>query len=393
MHLKSFFLSSIGNKTYNKYVYFLTKNISCLFVFIFTISPKLTNFYWRNFNDVHLKNSLRIFNWLLNFSFIRRLKINDITFDISNNLPLNELFYLSNKLFSNKNKLSFDLTFDLLYINARIISIFAERGNQKEYKKYLNNFSSLFNKSIKNLQPQSSLNKNVFFKSSQAPILLNEALNDFSNILKNENVFLAFGTLLGFIREGKVLDHDLDLDVGYLYKDKNQFDRFLDELKKTNNFKVLTNDTVDLYKLENNHIKFSKLPSLIKLANQNGTHIDIFICHKLKNKIIFYAKHFCWEVSFFRTKKIKIINNLIANIPFNSNKYLTENYGDWKNPVINYNFMRDSKNLGFTRNTSSVVSYTKSVFLNLKTTNEVIKHLEHKKILKNKLFNKELFVS
>ena len=393
MNFKSFFLSSIGNKTYNKYVYFLIKNITCLFVFISTISPKLTNFYWRNFTDANLKNSLRIFNWLLNFSFIRRLKINDITFDISNKLSLNDLLYLSNKLFLNKKKLSFDLTFDLLYVNARIVSIFAERADQKQFNKYLNNFSFIFNKSIKSLQPQSSSNKKIFFKSSQAPILLNEALRDFSNVLKNKNVFLAFGTLLGFIREGKILDHDLDLDVGYLYKDKIQFDGFLGELKKTNNFKILVNDAIDLYKLKNNHIQFRKLPSIITLANKNGAHIDIFICHKVKNKIIFYAKHFCWEVSFFRTKKVKIIDNLIANIPFNSNKYLAENYGDWKTPVIDYNFMRDSKNLGFTRNTSSVVAYTKSVFLNLKTTKEVIKHLEHKKILKNNLFNKELFLS
>ena len=393
MNFKSFFLSSIGNKTYNKYVYFLIKNITCLFVFIFTISPKLTNLFWRNFKDERLKNSLRIFNWLLNFSFIRRLKINDITFDISNKLSLNDLLYLSNKLFLNKKNLSFDLNFDLLYVNARIVSNFAERGDQKQFNKYLNNFSFIFNKSIKSLQPQSSSNKNFFFKSSQAPIFLNEALKDFSNVLKNKNVFLAFGTLLGFIREGKILDHDLDLDVGYLYKDKKQFDGFLGELKKTNNFKILVNDAIDLYELKNNHIQFRKLPSIITLANQNGAHIDIFICHKVKNKIFFYAKHFCWEVSFFRTKKVKIIDNLIANIPFNSNKYLAENYGDWKTPVIDYNFMRDSKNLGFTRNTSSVVAYTKSVFLNLKTTKEVIKHLEHKKILKNNLFNKELFLS
>lgn len=393
MHLKSFFLSSLGNKTYNKYVYFFIKNISCLFVFIFTISPKLTSFYWRNYKDTHLKNSLRIFNWLLNFSFIRRFKINDITFDISNNLSLNDLLYLSNKFFLNKKNLSFDLTFDLLYINARIVTIFAERGDQKKYKKYLNNFSFIFNKSIKRLQPQSSLNKKIFFKSSQAPVILNEALRDFSNVLKNKNVFLAFGTLLGFIREGKILDHDLDLDVGYLYEDKKQFDEFLRELKKTNNFKVLVNDAIDLYTLKKKQIKFSKLPSLITLANQNGAHVDIFICHKEKNKIIFYAKQFCWEVSSFSTKKVKISHNLIANIPFNSNKYLTENYGDWKTPVIDYNFMRDSKNLGFTRNISSVVAYTKSVFLNLKTTKEAIKHLEHKKILKNNLFNKELFLS
>ena len=84
---------------------------------------------------------------------------------------------------------------------------------------------------------------------------------------------------------------------------------------------------------------------------------------------------------------------MIANIPFNSNKYLAENYGDWKTPVIDYNFMRDSKNLGFTKNISSVVAYTKSIFLNLKTTEEAIKHLEHKKILKNNSFNKELFLS
>lgn len=394
MHLKSFFLSTLGNKIYSKYMYFFVKNITCLFIFIFTISPNLSSFYFRNYRDAHLKKSLRIFNWLLNFSFLKKLKINDMTFDISSDLSLDDLFYLNKKLSSIKKKLSFDQRFDLLYINARIISIYAERGDVKNYKKCLEDFSDKYSQLIKNLHPNiSSNNKNKFVKSLQARSLLSEAINDFSNFLKDKDIFLAFGTLLGFIREGKILDHDLDIDVGYLYKNKKQFVHFLKVLKKTNNFRILNNDTVSVYKLKNNQIQYTKIPSLITIAHHNGAHIDIFICHKLKNKIIFYAKHFCWKVSFFTTKKVTILDHIIANVPSDVNKYLSENYGDWKTPLIEYNFMRDSKNLGFTDNLSSIVSYTKSVFLNFKSIKEISKHLENKHILKNKIFNKDLFIS
>ena len=50
-----------------------------------------------------------------------------------------------------------------------------------------------------------------------------ELLEHVHNILESESIdfFVDFGTLLGFIREGDFLTHDLDIDIGVLVEDDN----------------------------------------------------------------------------------------------------------------------------------------------------------------------------
>jgi len=396
MYIKSFFLSTIGNKKYNFYTYFFIKYATSIILLLTTRSLSVYSFYSRSFNPDHLKTSLRRFNWLLGFGFLNRFKIDDLTFDISTNLNIKDLKFIYRKLKENTT-LSSRLIFDRLYIVARIVEYYARKRNIRNFNKYLNYFSKLYTEHIfdensYNLKGKIKINKTKDKGSYKAKKLLSESLKDLSIIFKNDSTFLAFGTLLGIIRDKEILKHDLDIDIGYIYSGKKKFNLFRKLLNEFKNFDFLYDDSLVFYKVKNNKINLIELPALITLVHKNGTHVDVFICHNKKSIFNFYAKHFCWKNKEFTIKRINI-NGDFFNIPSKPKRYLRENYGDWLKPKKDYNLIRDSKNLSFSNNLSSVVAYTISLYLNYPSLSLVHDKLRQEKILKKNMFNVNLFKS
>jgi len=394
MYIKSFFLSTIGNKKYNYYTYFFIKYVTSIILLLTCRSLSVYSFYLRSFNPKHIKTSLRRFNWLLGFGFLNRFKIDDLTFDISTNLNINDLKFIYSKL-REKTTLSSRLNFDRLYIIARIVEYYARKKQITNFDKYFNYFSKqytehIFDENSYNLKEKIKINKTKDIGSYKAKKLLSESLKDLSMIFKNDSTFLAFGTLLGIIRDKGILKHDLDIDIGYIYSGKKKFNLFKKLLNELKNFVILYDDSLVFYKIKNNKINLIELPSLITLVHKNGTHVDVFICHNKKTILNFYAKHFCWKNKNFTTKKINI-NGDFYNVPSKPERYLRENYGDWLKPKKDYNLIRDSKNLSFSYNLSSVVAYTISLYLNYPCLSLVHDKLRQEKILKKNMFNVSLF--
>ena len=84
---------------------------------------------------------------------------------------------------------------------------------------------------IKNLPIIKSLNDkaNVELDSKRSELLKNnfeEILNTiYSSPLKNYDIWLDFGTLLGYYRENDFISHDLDMDFGIIISDYQSFFR------------------------------------------------------------------------------------------------------------------------------------------------------------------------
>ena len=82
---------------------------------------------------------------------------------------------------------------------------------------------------IKNLPIIKSLNDkaNVELDSKRSELLKNnfeEILNTiYSSPLKNYDIWLDFGTLLGYYRENDFISHDLDMDFGIIIPDYQSF--------------------------------------------------------------------------------------------------------------------------------------------------------------------------
>ena len=141
-------------------------------------------------------------------------------------------------------------------------------------------------------------------------------LLEFQKIMDSHNIIftLAYGTLLGAIRENDFITHDEDIDVAILDEDRDDFLNILN-IFLNNNF------TIGRYA--------DDILSLIR----NGEYIDIYIFRK---KLFGYR-----EFGNERLKEKYLIDIVDYNfmdskfkIPKESEKYLIKHYGaNWRIPL------------------------------------------------------------
>ena len=144
------------------------------------------------------------------------------------------------------------------------------------------------------------------------------------------------GTLLGCIREGKIINHDDDIDLIVFEDQKNILIKVLDELSKSGEYKYI--DAGFGYKFVDTHTYID--------GKDNGAQIDLFIYSKQSNSIkglddtcTIWPKECKFNNNIIFPIKRKKFNTININVPNNPEKFLTQAYGDWRIPVI-YNHNR-----------------------------------------------------
>lgn len=183
-------------------------------------------------------------------------------------------------------------------------------------------------------------NKDLDSKRSK---LLSENFEEILNIvyssdLKEYDIWLDFGTLLGFYRENDFISHDLDMDFGIII---NDYEVFLEKEK---------------YLLKNGFTRTKEFyydNKLVELSySYKGLNVDFIVYQFENNKIssdtIFYMKNalgkptryevYHYELP-FSGLKIYEFKNIDVKIPNNSREYLSKLYGeDFEIPNTNYNW-------------------------------------------------------
>jgi fukutin len=172
-----------------------------------------------------------------------------------------------------------------------------------------------------------------FIKRKQE--IYNIILKKTSNVMNRLNIpfFLSSGTLLGYYREGKILDHDYDLDVGIFNEDFNT--EIINEMKKEGfvNYRNLGNLEKGYemsFRLKNSPIgRWAKIDIFVHNKEIiNGKKYIYWASYKKPS----YSERIKYRVSDFYIKPI-LFNQILLNIPINTEKYLEEHYGlDWKIP-------------------------------------------------------------
>lgn len=150
-------------------------------------------------------------------------------------------------------------------------------------------------------------------------------------IFEENNIiyFIHSGTLLGSVREGNIISHDDDIDIGVFPHDVEFLvsDEFNQILKKK-----------DL-----KFIPFENDKGIIKLHEMNSKHnifIDIFVFRKNGNKIEYNSENSrnIWKNGFFKENElfpltIYPLGNIQLLGPNNPYPYLRRHFGnDWKVP-------------------------------------------------------------
>lgn len=160
----------------------------------------------------------------------------------------------------------------------------------------------------------------------------------YDNISPGFYIWADCGTLLGIYRDKSIISHDIDMDFGVLYSQK-------DELLKL--FKILSNQGFRLSR----ELSFNGIAYEYSMTYK-GLNIDFILYDIVDNDLRTYAFSYlsnmlnevtnveCFEYNLPYTKLTDInIFNLNVLIPENTEEYLKTLYGDnFMIPVGNYNW-------------------------------------------------------
>lgn len=172
------------------------------------------------------------------------------------------------------------------------------------------------------------------------------ALSTLKQYLDQANIsfFLISGTLLGCIREGKLLSHDKDIDVGVW--DTYTIDELVSIIRNSGCFYVLPNYSRDI----------------LVIRHVNGITIDIFIHYRESNDYWHAGGKSSWHNSPFELMYYNFLGDQYL-IPENYGLYLTENYGsDWRTPKIDFDSTLDTPNMRIVSHKKMLIYFYKKIF-------------------------------
>lgn len=164
-------------------------------------------------------------------------------------------------------------------------------------------------------------------KNSFSPSSAKVALKNLKNILLKAEIvmFLVSGTLLGCIREKRILSHDNDLDVG-VWESVNK-KKLIRAIQSSGLF----------------YIQTPRSPHSLRLRHVNGTPIDIFY-HYIEGEEVWHGGvKVRWYNTMFQLTEWNFLGDVYL-IPKGFDIYLTENYGNWKLPVKDFDSAIDTPN-------------------------------------------------
>lgn len=151
--------------------------------------------------------------------------------------------------------------------------------------------------------------------------------------------FLVSGTLLGCVREGTILGHDTDIDVGVMPEVSMKALR--NAIKHSPRFKlqeIVSENT--LY-----------------VVHPNGVKIDVFRHYEECGKLYHGGIKCRWWNTPFELQTTQFLGSEYW-APQDHDQYLTENYGDWRMPIVNFETFLETPNLEVTDRTAMSLFYT-----------------------------------
>lgn len=193
-------------------------------------------------------------------------------------------------------------------------------------------------------------------------------LSDFQSLFPLETLrwFLISGTFLGLIREKGFLAHDYDIDLG-VFEDEIDIASVMQTVEQSGTFVLKKYDhhqsTLFAPKTPANN---PDVPYILKLVHVTGIHIDLFIHYHDTAGVSAVHWHGSslhrWENSAFDLATYDFYDQKVLG-PADPDRYLTENYGDWRTPVTEFNCTTDTPNLALVPHPIAIVIFLKRYVL------------------------------
>ena len=355
------------NSRHSIFLRLILGSLGFLFTAIITQSRPLAIQSFQDFKNDDFKISIRRAAKLLNIYKSQNVAKDD-TFNFCEDLGISSLLALRKKFIAILSQNGFDLDNlgDYLYVLGGLIE-------HEDEKKYIDEYEKIANKiilvsTVAFVQnSEITEEKNVFI--NKAPKLKRHhaysCLYDWSKLFPIEEMpwFVVSGTFLGLIREKNFLAHDYDIDFG-VFDDNFDLIKLQKKLHKNKDFFIKKVDLSLVGNFKKGHFEFAKnkKPVLVKIVHRTGINIDLFVHYADNNhprKVIWHGSSYHrWDNSPFKLKEYNFIDLPVLG-PINYDKYLTENYGDWRTPVTDFHFTTGTPNLSIQNNPSSLALFLK----------------------------------
>lgn len=222
---------------------------------------------------------------------------------------------------------------------------------------------------LEQLKNSRSISRNKVAPPNFSRVRAEKALLDIKHLLDKKNVefFLVSGTLLGCIREGRILSHDKDVDIG-VWDDASR-DILISAFRTSGLF----------------YLQASRSEHVIRIKHVNGTAIDVFIHYREHDNYWHGGVKLKWSNTPFSIIPHRFLG-CVFNIPEDYDLYLKENYGNWRIPTKEYDSSIDTSNATIINADELIVGiYRKLVEAILENADDSVnKYSSHLLILKDK---------
>ena len=360
---------------------------------VITKSHRLAKVSFNDFFQNDFKMGIRRFLKFLEIYMGIKL-VNDISINFCDDIPESGLVDISKKfkiLILASNEISVKANF--LYVLASLIEIDEKKNTQNinEYNKIAQEIINLGNKILK--KNNFKINGNKYNNSNKGDFNrfnAKSALEEWDYLFPKNKFkwFVISGTFLGLIREGDFLKHDYDIDIG-IHFEELLFDEIIKKINNSNAFLIRKIEYVNTgYFVKDEYKKNeSKKLVLIKVIHRTGLNIDLFIHYSENGSCWHGSIYHRWHNQQFELKEYNLQGIEVFG-PKNFDLYLTENYGNWRIPVTNFNFSTGTPNLSISLTPLSIamlikrvsVFESKEVFLKAKLTLNKFNILSEKEI-------------
>lgn len=162
--------------------------------------------------------------------------------------------------------------------------------------------------------------------------------------------WLEGGTLLGIIRENRLLPWDNDLDIPIRSEDFDRLRRILPKFFYRGMIAKVREYKIDDPPFQKGEVRLIKVYATKYLFFKSPLVLDIFVKKKLDDQ-------YYWVVGVKRRAKKAVparfydelttvqFNNKTYSIPKLTDEYLTYRYGDWRTPVKTWNYIKDDQSI------------------------------------------------
>lgn len=197
---------------------------------------------------------------------------------------------------------------------------------------------SLYDRALGMIELSDIVNESL---GSFNPTSVLDSMNEIIDILESQNKkpFPAFGSLLGLVRDGKLMDYDKDADIG-LYVENYQ------EL-----FSLVSLICQKDYFFAPSMIKDPKESHWwnVSITNKKtGAVVDIFFFHRLDNNdyagVYTHNAVIKWQFKPLTLTRVTLVGKEYW-IPENPEAHLEEVYGDWRTPISVWDSLLNCPNL------------------------------------------------